>query len=471
MATKMTFAFHPEVTKLLSLVNNTTYGNNDIFLDNLISSSAAASLSFSPLFIVSRSGHLHGRGLVSSFVALAMEADVPVSPRPPKAMRVVIKSWPRFAVPCIPDDVIFNILSRLPSKSVIRCKSVCKAWLAMISSQRFVTAHLELSKARPTILVVPRAYLDWEHEGMAALCMNFYRYNLGSEVELIHSEHFQKGIACWAQPVHCDGLILLSTQKEQIVLCNPAMREFITLPKASNSLRKIPKVGFGFDSCSNKYKAARFFYQMKSEIFEVVCRFEVLTLGTGIWRRTADPPYPIMGITPAHVRGSLYWRIDLPSPKHPKVFLQFNLAEEKFSLTPYPPCKAEPIYFVEFGDELCCACFAEPYEVVEIWILKNNESPTWTQYCTICIPQDIIVPLPGDFFKVPKVIFYLKDILLIRENKVYRYNIVTKEIKKLTEAVQDFCYYNSENNKCTIYLGKELACHAVNYVDSIVPVR
>ncbi|KAL6651775.1 hypothetical protein ACP70R_010700 [Stipagrostis hirtigluma subsp. patula] len=230
-------------------------------------------------------------------------ADVPASPRPRQAMSV--ESWSRFAPPpCIPDDVIFSILSRLPSRTVIRCKSVCKAWLIMISSQRFITAHLELSRVQPTILVMPRAYLDWEREEMDALCMCFYRYNLGSEAELIHSEHFPKGaIACWAQPLHCDGLILLSTKKQQIVVFNPATREFITLPKSSHSLRKIPK-------------------------------FEVFTLGTRIWRRTADPPYPILGITPAHVRGSLYWRIDLPSLEHPKVFIQFNLAEEKFSLTP-----------------------------------------------------------------------------------------------------------------------------------------
>jgi hypothetical protein len=88
-------------------------------------------------------------------------------------------------------------------------------------------------------------------------------------------------------------------------------------------------------------------------------RFEVFTLGTSTWRRTVDPPCPIFAIAPAHVQGSLYWRVNLPSPKHPRAFLEFNLAEEKFSLTPYPPSAAEPIHFVEFEVKLCCACFTD----------------------------------------------------------------------------------------------------------------
>ncbi|KAK3133458.1 hypothetical protein QOZ80_6AG0536790 [Eleusine coracana subsp. coracana] len=376
-----------------------------------------------------------------------------VSPQPRKNMR---------GVAALPDDIIFDVLSRLPTKSVIRCKSVCKAWFAMVSSQHFVSAHLELSKVRSSILVVSRAYLEWGREDMDAVCMGFFRYNGGSEAELVHSENIARGIACWASPLHCDGLVLVSTQNHEIVACNPATREFITLPKGSNSLNKT-RVGFGFDRCNNKYKAARFFYQMDNETAQTVCKFEVLTLGTAVWRQTIDPPYPILGITPAYMQGSLFWRINLPPLKHPKVFIQFNLVEEKFGLTPYPPSKAEPIYFVELEGGLCCACFTEKYEVVEIWIY--SEMQIWTQYCTIQIPEDIIVALPGHGVKIPKIIFDRDDLLLFRENSDRR----TRDVKRVVERVNNFTYH-SKDKGYKIYLGNELACHAVNYVDSMVRI-
>ena len=42
-----------------------------------------------------------------------------------------------------------------------------------------------------------------------------------------------------------------------------ATKEFVKLPKGSDSIPSIHKsrVGFGFEPCSNKYKAARFFYE------------------------------------------------------------------------------------------------------------------------------------------------------------------------------------------------------------------
>ncbi|XP_056697108.1 F-box/kelch-repeat protein At3g23880-like [Spinacia oleracea] len=50
--------------------------------------------------------------------------------------------------PNIPDDVlIINILPRLPPKSLIRFKTVCKQWRSIISTPNFIESNLRLSKA------------------------------------------------------------------------------------------------------------------------------------------------------------------------------------------------------------------------------------------------------------------------------------------------------------------------------------
>ncbi|XP_052168855.1 F-box only protein 8-like [Oryza glaberrima] len=86
-------------------------------------------------------------------------SDIQVSStRPRKAMRIAINSWSTILLRYIPEDVLFKILSWLPSKSLIRFRSVCKAWHATISSSRFVNAHLECSKQRPSLLVIPGSF-------------------------------------------------------------------------------------------------------------------------------------------------------------------------------------------------------------------------------------------------------------------------------------------------------------------------
>ncbi|KAL6593929.1 hypothetical protein ACP70R_048830 [Stipagrostis hirtigluma subsp. patula] len=390
-----------------------------------------------------------------------------------KIVFIVGEPWSWLALPYIPDDLIFKILIRLPAKSVIRFRSVCKAWLAMISSRRFAVAHLEFSKSRPKMLIVPGDYsYHPEREGKIAFWMGFYEYSGGTMAELVHREQFPRGIAQWTQPLHCDGLILTATCDQEIMVRNPVTREFVFLPKGSHDYDKRQRVGFGFDPYSNKYKVAKFFYDRQFGTFKTICRFEVLTLGTNVWRRTVDPPYPILGITPAHVRGFIYWRVDLPHGTEPKVLARFNLANETFSLIPYPPCEAQPVGFIELEGELCCACFTKPCAVVEIWTCDNTDSPTWTWRCSVPLPQETIIPFPGGFFRCPKVTFHGKDLFIIGDHKLYQYNIGTGKMKKVAVAVEDLWYYHADSNKYQPYLdNKEVAFETVNYVESLVQIR
>ncbi|GJS91160.1 F-box associated domain containing protein [Tanacetum coccineum] len=46
-----------------------------------------------------------------------------------------------------PENIIADILSRLPVKKVIHCKSVCKNWRELVSDSYFVNVHLSRSPA------------------------------------------------------------------------------------------------------------------------------------------------------------------------------------------------------------------------------------------------------------------------------------------------------------------------------------
>ncbi|CAN6173887.1 unnamed protein product [Urochloa humidicola] len=277
--------------------------------------------------------------------------DLPACPR---GRGIAAESSSTLAATYIPDELIFSILSRLPAKSVIRFRCVSKAWLAMTSSQTFVDAHLGFSKAsRLTQLIVPGEPFQQQRGPKTPLYMEFYKYmhigGRGSVSELVYGQHIPGEFSERAPPLHCDGLILTYTRDQEIMLCNPATKEFLALPKGTtHGVVGDQLVGFGRDPCSTRYKVARFFYQRRAGAggtSQVECKLEVLTLGTNVWRRTVDPPCRVFGLSPAHIRGFIYWR---PYLRSNRFFVRFSLADEIFSQVPYPGCgQAEPVAFVE----------------------------------------------------------------------------------------------------------------------------
>ena len=45
----------------------------------------------------------------------------------------------------ITEDIVFEILLRVPVRSLLICKCVCKFWYSLISDQHFIKSHLKLS--------------------------------------------------------------------------------------------------------------------------------------------------------------------------------------------------------------------------------------------------------------------------------------------------------------------------------------
>jgi hypothetical protein len=65
----------------------------------------------------------------------------------------------------IPDELVFEILIRLPVKSLVRFKAVSRAWQATISDPFFIRAQLECSKRRQrqnpsSFLITPQVLLE-----------------------------------------------------------------------------------------------------------------------------------------------------------------------------------------------------------------------------------------------------------------------------------------------------------------------
>lgn len=125
--------------------------------------------------------------------------------------------------------------------------------------------HLEHSRSRPSIVLVPRKYHEDPTLGLRGVA--FYRLEPehAKVDELIVEKICLGGTPMFSLPLHCDGLILIPCFFGRIFVCNPATREFVELPPGSRNVAGGDRVACGFDPSSGRYKVARHFFRSYSE--------------------------------------------------------------------------------------------------------------------------------------------------------------------------------------------------------------
>ncbi|CAO2034592.1 unnamed protein product [Urochloa humidicola] len=311
------------------------------------------------------------------------------------------------SVTTIPEDILFTeVLPRLPVRTLVRFRSVCQSWRATIDGdddRRLVRCHLELSRQRapPSVLDVPcepRIEYNW---GVArSKEMEFRRIRLlgatAVDAELMHVVACpQNRFTAVVKPVHCNGLVLVPAASGELFVCNPATREFVTLPPGSPSVMP-GQVAFGFDPWSSTYKVARVVYRGLEAVHsdgKIECDIghEVLTLGgtDGSWEATDDPPYCIIQRSSICTRGAFYWTavVGCADDPRPTELLRFSLRDETFTVVPNPPCFSqspdgvigELDTLTELDGKLCCA-HVRNSRSVDVWLADDDwlRGPAWS---------------------------------------------------------------------------------------------
>ncbi|RAL37029.1 hypothetical protein DM860_003951 [Cuscuta australis] len=57
-----------------------------------------------------------------------------------------------------PDDILVNILSRLPADAVLQCRKVCRHWRTLTSSTHFITVQ---NRRAPSVILLEESSLDY----------------------------------------------------------------------------------------------------------------------------------------------------------------------------------------------------------------------------------------------------------------------------------------------------------------------
>ncbi|KAK7279512.1 hypothetical protein RJT34_24565 [Clitoria ternatea] len=180
-----------------------------------------------------------------------------------------------------PNEILVEILHRLPAKSLVRFSVVCKTWRSLITNPSFISVHHRHSPWFLLLQLCDERTLP-----------NFLHYSLRRDDPFLsHSSslHLPSSFDCEFSVVAiCNGLVCITTGEAclSLIICNPCVRRFVRLPRP----RDYPCfydacVGFGFDSRNCDYKVVRISCIMDDERFGFSApEVEVYSLLTGFWR-------------------------------------------------------------------------------------------------------------------------------------------------------------------------------------------
>ncbi|CAI9117831.1 OLC1v1019316C1 [Oldenlandia corymbosa var. corymbosa] len=313
-----------------------------------------------------------------------MESDSP-QPKPhPKRLktnRIDEGSSDPLPIPNLPEELIQEILLRLPAKSMGKFKCVSKSWLSLISSKEFIKTHLAIASRRDDyehhsliFSVYPQHFNDY----FRSCLVNFHAESPETETACAKVSEIRslvKNKSIW--PIgSCDGLICLRNMYNDLFLCNPCTKQITKLPKMKG-IDCALNFGFGYDRLNCDYKIVALIPTAINNRFEL----KVYSLKSKSWRGIKDPKVSVRGNQLAdylqHASGKLHWLIidDLSVSK----IASFDLANETYvEEIDLPNSKGGYHYRLGLlGDDL--SLLYNHGTRVDVWVMKEF----WTEIVSI----------------------------------------------------------------------------------------
>ncbi|EYU37192.1 hypothetical protein ABFS82_06G155700 [Erythranthe guttata] len=314
----------------------------------------------------------------------------------------------------IPHDIMLNIFSRLPAKSICRFRCLSKLWSRIFSTTYFlnsVNSQLHRKPDEQSVIFITRP---------REIIKTIDKIQLNAVSRTID---FKPSHGWFKILGSCDGLILLQTFECRVFLINPVTVEILEVPPATENRIRTHKYGFGYDPWNDEYKIVEARYSMPF-VEKSKMAVEVYNVKQRVWKRVEDSPFipsPSRYSHSAYLNGKIHWLVEktVEAGDGYSTIAAFDLASEAFKEIPLPSgislnriiwqCK-----LVVFEGWLCIVeskCDSKN----DIWIMKQYEvAESWTKYTFF-----------GDFFgKNLKPLCSIKDdeMLLSSLNKLQVYN-------------------------------------------------
>ncbi|XP_061344288.1 F-box/kelch-repeat protein At3g23880-like [Gastrolobium bilobum] len=302
----------------------------------------------------------------------------------------------------LPDDVIEEILLRLPVKSLVRFKCVCKSWFSLISKPQFAKSHFDLA-------VAPTHRLLTDYKRNRSL-VGSIEIDAGDSALLHLAVPYPPSCSVYRNKFEilgsCRGFILLGYHKnDNLMLWNPSTGAQKPILRSHNYYSERALYGFGYDASTDDYSIIMIFSGDRAswETYTIV----FFSLKTNSWTRIGNIDFPYW-VTPKRYRsgvllnGALHWLIFSKGQPISPVIIAFDLKERSLSEIPVP-CKVFiPVFYdnchlAVIGGCLSLCCWpiysdsdsdSDSDAKIKIWMMEEYKvQSSWTESINLTTPH------------------------------------------------------------------------------------
>ncbi|MED6189759.1 hypothetical protein PIB30_099101 [Stylosanthes scabra] len=276
----------------------------------------------------------------------------------------------RCNLPELPDDIVDKILVRLPVKSLLQFKSVCKSWKTLISNPQFAMDNFRQLSSANHHLTSRLVYFNqnYYHSRFGFLPLQPLFKNPPTTARVVS---FEMGyyISSLVIKGSCNGLVCLHhIHSSCFCLWNPCTglgSHWLQIDPSS----PLTYFGFGYDHVHDKYKFVT--------VHGPQALTRITTFGAHSWNFGPNFPYPAIGLSGKIGKfmsgtGTLNWMGKVGEKNW--VILSFDLANETFRQVSLPP--------LDSSDNSCdpelqilrnCLSFSIDHRdiIFDVWMMKD----------------------------------------------------------------------------------------------------
>ncbi|XVF23974.1 hypothetical protein REPUB_Repub13aG0086200 [Reevesia pubescens] len=313
----------------------------------------------------------------------------------------------------LPYEIVYDILLRLPVKSLKRFKLVSKPWDSLLSDPNFVESHLHRANTSQDLLRIGQIRVAMEPRP----CLSLYSMDSnGSNRELVTLDYTFHDYLAHAQILgSCNGLLLIVVDHKTFFLWNPSTGKYKKIPHVYLSDEAMIISGLGYESTTTNYKgiivshyisgssSPHRFYDNYEAVDCVVYNCEKNSWTMKDFREFRFPYNLCTSSSAVMINGVPHWcvydRVAINSDEDDRPFFRilqvrvrylivyFDLDEEKLEEVQLPECVTDEMEF-ELGVLGGCLSMSlvDPHGSLstEIWGMREYRKPeSWTKLFVI----------------------------------------------------------------------------------------
>ncbi|KAI4323451.1 hypothetical protein L6164_023055 [Bauhinia variegata] len=338
-------------------------------------------------------------------------------------------------------DLIPDILSKLPVKSLMRFKCVNKSWGHMITNPSFISKHLVSFKQFNTaddisllvIYQIPSTYNEIYLLPLKIVFskLSFNRATNSFSLSMLDEDETFPLLSEFIGP--CNGLYLFNSSNLTL-LVNPSMREYRVMPHKHFEGSHFS--GLGFDSRTKDYKIIVIHC---SSCKQSSYQASLYKLSSNCWREvdctlpTSFQIYHTIGFQ-TFVHGAFHWlAVD---DKRDYIIVAYDMADEIFRIIRFvrPQIEVEPRCYdgnvSKYRESLAMNFYTCSMDLLQLWVMEEyaNER-SWTKLLTVGFVPHLRVFCLFGFWKDDELIVYDRD------EGIVLYDLQSKEIKPVAGMI------------------------------------